>query len=109
MPATMPNRLLSTYSEIPFEFIDEVIFWLMRQSRFYLRTLKKTWNHHDNASQEPRYGGNQKTCYKAALEHAADCVIMLHPDYQYTPKLLGRHGVSGGTASTMRFWFTDLV
>src|SRR6516165_691370 len=34
------------------------------------------------------YGGNQNTCYRAALERGADLVIMLHPDYQYTPKLL---------------------
>jgi glycosyltransferase involved in cell wall biosynthesis len=35
------------------------------------------------------YGGNQKTCYKEALRQGADIVIMLHPDYQYTPKLIG--------------------
>jgi glycosyltransferase involved in cell wall biosynthesis len=34
------------------------------------------------------YGGNQKTCYRLALEHGADVVVMLHPDYQYTPKLI---------------------
>ena len=34
------------------------------------------------------YGGNQKTCYRLALEHGADSVIMVHPDYQYTPKLI---------------------
>jgi glycosyltransferase involved in cell wall biosynthesis len=34
------------------------------------------------------YGGNQKTCYQLALDHAADIVVMVHPDYQYTPKLV---------------------
>src|SRR5215217_7489171 len=34
------------------------------------------------------YGGNQKTCYRLAVEHGADIVIMVHPDYQYTPKLI---------------------
>src|SRR5215510_1080955 len=34
------------------------------------------------------YGGNQKTCYRAALDAGADIVIMVHPDYQYTPKLI---------------------
>jgi glycosyltransferase involved in cell wall biosynthesis len=34
------------------------------------------------------YGGNQKTCYRLALEHGADIVVMVHPDYQYTPKLI---------------------
>ena len=36
----------------------------------------------------PGYGGNQKTCYRLALEQGADIVIMVHPDYQYTPKLI---------------------
>ena len=35
------------------------------------------------------YGGNQKTCYRAALARGADIVVMLHPDYQYSPRLLG--------------------
>ncbi len=39
--------------------------------------------------QNKGYGGNQKTCYDAALKQGADIVIMLHPDYQYTPKLIG--------------------
>ena len=34
------------------------------------------------------YGGNQKTCYRLAVDHGADIVIMVHPDYQYTPKLI---------------------
>ncbi|MDH4202675.1 MAG: glycosyltransferase family 2 protein [Phycisphaerae bacterium] len=34
------------------------------------------------------YGGNQKSCYKLALEHGADIIIMVHPDYQYTPRLI---------------------
>src|SRR5437667_5010556 len=34
------------------------------------------------------YGANQKTCYRVALEHGADIVVMVHPDYQYTPKLI---------------------
>jgi len=34
------------------------------------------------------YGGNQKTCYRLALDHGADIVVMVHPDYQYTPKLI---------------------
>ncbi len=40
--------------------------------------------HHKNTG----YGGNQKTCYRAALEQGADIVVMVHPDYQYTPKLI---------------------
>ena len=40
------------------------------------------------ANRAKRYGGNQKTCYRLALEEGADIVVMIHPDYQYTPKLL---------------------
>ena len=39
------------------------------------------------------YGGNQKKCYRLALEHGADIIIMVHPDYQYTPKLIPAHGL----------------
>ncbi len=51
------------------------------------------------------YGGNQKTCYNEALRRGADIVVMLHPDYYYTPKLVGamawqeRQRVSGGWAA----------
>jgi len=58
-------------------------------SRFPLQVIK-----HDN---NRGYGGNQKTCYQAALKENADIVVMLHPDYQYEPKLLG--SLSGLVAS----------
>lgn len=50
------------------------------------RSLSRTkvYTHENNRG----YGGNQKTCYKRALEEGADIVIMIHPDYQYTPKLI---------------------
>ncbi len=50
------------------------------------RTLPKTtvFTHETNLG----YGGNQKTCYRLALEAGADIVIMVHPDYQYTPRLI---------------------
>jgi glycosyltransferase involved in cell wall biosynthesis len=50
------------------------------------RTLPKViaYSHHANRG----YGANQKTCYRLALEHGADIVVMVHPDYQYTPKLI---------------------
>ena len=50
------------------------------------RTLKNTriYRHEKNLG----YGGNQKTCYRLALEEGADIIIMVHPDYQYTPKLI---------------------
>lgn len=50
------------------------------------RTLDKTLVHEHEANRG--YGGNQKSCYRMALEQGADIVIMVHPDYQYTPKLI---------------------
>lgn len=51
------------------------------------RTLEKTIVHCHAVNLG--YGGNQKTCYRLALEHGADIIIMVHPDYQYTPQLIG--------------------
>jgi glycosyltransferase involved in cell wall biosynthesis len=89
LPAYNAEKTLEmTYAEIPFEFVDEV---LLVDDCSHDRTVEKarslgirTIVHDRNKG----YGGNQKTCYRAALEHGADIVIMLHPDYQYTPKLL---------------------
>lgn len=50
------------------------------------RTLPKVVTHGHAANRG--YGANQKTCYRLALEHGADIVVMVHPDYQYTPKLI---------------------
>jgi glycosyltransferase involved in cell wall biosynthesis len=77
-----------TYNEIPFEFVDDVVLVddasrdaTAEEAR---RLGIKTIVHEKNKG----YGGNQKTCYRTALELGADIVIMLHPDYQYTPKLV---------------------
>src|SRR5262245_65415277 len=77
-----------TYQEIPLDLVDEVIVTddasrdetVEIARRLGLRTLV----HVENRG----YGGNQKTCYTEALRLGADVVVMLHPDYQYTPKLL---------------------
>lgn len=83
------QTLEKTYSEIPMEWVDEVVLVDDASSDNTSALAKKIGiNHvirHDN---NKGYGGNQKTCYKTALELGADIVIMLHPDYQYTPKLL---------------------
>jgi glycosyltransferase involved in cell wall biosynthesis len=50
------------------------------------RTLDKVVAHGQESNRG--YGANQKTCYRLALEHGADIVVMVHPDYQYTPKLI---------------------
>jgi len=81
------GTLERTYAEIPHDIVDDVILTddgsrddTVRVSRTLgIRTLVHDVNR--------GYGANQKTCYRAALAGGADIVIMLHPDYQYTPKL----------------------
>ena len=89
LPAYNAAKTLEmTYNEIPFEFVDEVIL-VDDASRddtaeVARRLGIRTVIHPENRG----YGGNQKTCYKTALAHGADIVVMLHPDYQYTPHLV---------------------
>jgi len=82
--------LEKTYKEIPFEIVDDVVLVDDHSPDNTVEVGKqlgiKHIIRHDN---NKGYGGNQKTCYKKALEIGADIVIMLHPDYQYTPKLIG--------------------
>lgn len=81
--------LEKTYREIPFDIVDEVVLVddaSKDETSEKGRELgiKHVIKHPKNRG----YGGNQKTCYTKALELGADIVIMLHPDYQYTPKLI---------------------
>jgi glycosyltransferase involved in cell wall biosynthesis len=81
--------LEKTYKEIPFDIVDEVILVddFSNDSTCEVGRnlgIKHIIHHEVNIG----YGGNQKTCYKKALELGADIVVMLHPDYQYTPKLI---------------------
>ncbi len=82
------KTLETTYNEIARDVVDDVILVddaSTDATASLARSLKiKTIVHERNKG----YGGNQKTCYKAALECNADIIIMLHPDYQYTPKLI---------------------
>jgi len=81
--------LEKTYSEIPFDIVDEVILVDDRSiDNTYELAQKLKINHIIKHEQNKGYGGNQKSCYNKALEINADIVIMLHPDYQYTPKLI---------------------
>jgi glycosyltransferase involved in cell wall biosynthesis len=89
MPAYNAEKTLeSTYNDIPFDIVDEVV---LVDDASHDRTSEVARNmgihtivHGNNLG----YGGNQKSCYQAALELGADIVIMVHPDYQYTPKLI---------------------
>ena len=81
--------LEQTFAEIPFDLVDEVVL-VDDASRDHTTEvagrigIRHVIRHEKNQG----YGGNQKSCYKKALELNADIVVMLHPDYQYTPKLI---------------------
>ena len=78
-----------TYNEIDFNIVDEVILVDDRSSDKTVEVAEKLGIHHIILHEQNKgYGGNQKSCYNKALEIGADIVIMLHPDYQYTPKLI---------------------
>ncbi len=82
------STLEKCVAEIPREFVDDVIIvddashddtvTIARKLNLELRQHEKNLG----------YGGNQKTCYRTALERGADVIVMLHPDYQYDPRLL---------------------
>lgn len=89
MPAYNAEKTLKkTYEEIPFEIVDDVVL-VDDASRDRTSELARELGIHTIVHTENLgYGGNQKSCYKAALGLGADIVIMVHPDYQYTPKLI---------------------
>ncbi|MEO0341154.1 MAG: glycosyltransferase family 2 protein [Bacteroidota bacterium] len=81
--------LEKTYKEIPFDLVDEVILCDDASKDDTVELAKRIGIQHVIAHQKNKgYGGNQKSLYNKALEIGADIVIMLHPDYQYTPKLI---------------------
>ncbi|KAF0236064.1 MAG: family 2 glycosyl [Prolixibacteraceae bacterium] len=90
LPAYNAAKTLEiTYSEIDLTMVDEVILVDDRSSDKTVEVAEKLGIHHIILHEQNKgYGGNQKSCYNKALEIGADIVIMLHPDYQYTPKLI---------------------
>ncbi len=90
LPAFNAEKTLEkTYMEIPFDIVDHVILVDDKSTDETLRLaqelgIRELIPHEKNKG----YGGNQKSCYKHALELNSDIIIMLHPDYQYTPKLI---------------------
>jgi glycosyltransferase involved in cell wall biosynthesis len=81
--------LRKTYEEIPFDIVDDVILTDDASTDETLNEahglgIKHIFKHERNLG----YGANQKTCYRKALELKGDIIIMLHPDYQYSPKLI---------------------
>lgn len=78
-----------TYNEIPFDIVDDVVLVDDNSPDDTVEVGKRLGiKHIVKHEQNKGYGGNQKSCYKKALEIGADIVIMVHPDYQYTPKLI---------------------
>jgi glycosyltransferase involved in cell wall biosynthesis len=90
LPAYNASKtLVETYNEIPFDIVDDVI--LVDDNSFdetIIVAKKIGIKHIIKHEKNLGYGGNQKSCYNKALELKADIIIMLHPDYQYTPKLI---------------------
>jgi len=90
LPAYKAEKtLVTTFNEIPFDIVDEIILVDDNSPDQTIAVahslgIKHIIKHNDNLG----YGGNQKSCYNKALELDADIIVMLHPDYQYTPKLI---------------------
>jgi glycosyltransferase involved in cell wall biosynthesis len=89
MPAYNASKTLElTYNEIPHDIVDEVIL-VDDASRDDTPAKAMELGIHTIIHSENRgYGGNQKTCYREALSKGADVVVMVHPDYQYSPRLI---------------------
>ena len=90
LPAFNAEQTLeSTFAEIPHDIVDEVVLVDDDSKDATVEVarrmgIKHIFKHENNLG----YGGNQKACYVNALSLGADIVVMLHPDYQYTPKLI---------------------
>lgn len=89
MPAYNAEKTIrKTYDEIPKDIVDDVIVTDDHSRDHTVRVAReiglKVFVHETNKG----YGGNQKTCYREALRLGADVVVMLHPDYQYPPRLI---------------------
>lgn len=90
LPAYNAGKTLeNTYQEIPFDIVDDVVLVDDHSCDNTIEIARKLdIRHVIRHDTNKGYGANQKTCYDKALNLDADIVIMLHPDYQYTPKLI---------------------
>ena len=89
MPAYNAARTIEqTYREIPLDLVDDVLVTDDASADETVEISRSLGLHTIVHDTNRGYGGNQKTCYAEALRLGADVVVMLHPDYQYTPKLL---------------------
>jgi glycosyltransferase involved in cell wall biosynthesis len=90
LPAYNASQTLEkTYNEIPFDIVDDVILVDDASPDNTIEVAKRIGIKHIIRHENNKgYGGNQKSCYKKAMELEGDIIIMLHPDYQYTPLLI---------------------
>ena len=90
LPAYNAEKTLEqTYHEIPLDIVDEIILVDDLSSDNTIQVAKEIGIRHIIEHKSNKgYGGNQKSCYNKAMELNSDIVVMLHPDYQYTPKLI---------------------
>ena len=89
MPAyNAENTLRSTYAELPHQLVDEVILIDDASQDSTPKIAQELGITTIIHLQNKGYGGNQKTCYREALRHGADIIVMVHPDYQYSPRLV---------------------
>jgi glycosyltransferase involved in cell wall biosynthesis len=89
LPAYNAAKTLEmTFREIPFEFVDDIVLVDDASRDDTAEVARRLGIHTIVHEQNKGYGGNQKTCYRTALGLGADIVVMLHPDYQYTPRLI---------------------
>ena len=90
LPAYNAGKTLQkTFEEIPFDIVDEVILTDDFSNDETVEVAKKIGIKHIISHDSNKgYGANQKSCYQKAFELNADIIVMLHPDYQYTPKLI---------------------
>ena len=82
------KTLTKTINDIPREYVDEIILVDDFSNDATLQVAKNLGLIIKKHDSNRGYGANQKTCYSTALEHGADIVVMLHPDYQYDPKVI---------------------
>lgn len=89
LPAYNAERTLeSTYGEIPRDVVDEILLVDDRSGDRTVEVARRLGVTVFAQTENLGYGGNQKTCYARALEQGADIVVMVHPDYQYSPRLI---------------------
>jgi glycosyltransferase involved in cell wall biosynthesis len=90
LPAYNAEKTLEkTYQEIPFDIVDDVVLGDDASKDQTLEIARKIGiSHIVEHSENKGYGANQKSCYKKAIELGADIIVLLHPDYQYTPGLI---------------------